>query len=631
MNHPRAKHVWKYSALAAVSLLSLWPLTRVNPIADDLHLLAQGSGLLRQDGFGRVLGQWTEFDLASAHLTPVGGLLTALHVWVANQLSLRTSLTLDDAWGLLRVLWIVLAILATVWAADRLLRVAGLPSPGHWTVALSLIASLQVHAYWSNDPVVAFPVAPWAFCIIGLLYLGMTIEYLDSQSSNRVWWGIGAFVMSFIGIFTYELFIAFIAASVVLHAGFLVLRVGRVRHVLASFVLGALLPGSLLLVTQLIRLAGGSSYSGTDIATGTRNLPWIAVVAFLSSLPFTALKLTMTVLPTRSVGLSTFLFPILGIVSLAAISLKRERLPRDISGSNSKMILATVSALTTLWLASTLVIIATPKYQGELAGVLGRVYVNYAPGWIAVGLLLIVTIGVIGKRFGNLGIRASVLFVVLMGATQAWSNGIQIDTLTRDSSWSTPLLRNLESLPSENERRCRDADFLFSLPLPEYYQVEILDGLQKSYSGTWGLPFCDFNQENSAVRLLMRGIVGTYPIEHLPEGRRVVWTMGSEVRLQFINSSDVPVRGEMEFLLSIPACVSERIVTVSGEAVQLNSAEKKLAMNVTSPNARMSIPVALAPTEGVTIELSQSGSGCHVGSDPRELWTMIEFSSIKKP
>lgn len=621
----------RYLAIGVVSLLSLWPLTRVNPIADDLHLVTQGSGLLRQQGLARVVGQWSEFDFSSSHLTPFGGVFTALHVWVANQLALRTPLTLVESWGVLRVLWISLVIVAAAWTGGRLLRMVGLQTTGPWAVALSLIASLQVHAYWSNDPVISFPVASWAFCVVGLLYLGFTVNHLESQANRRTWWGIGAVILSFVGVLTYELFISFIAASVALHAGLLLLRAEKMRNLMFSFFFGAFFPGSILVVTQVIRLAGGSSYSGTEIAAGTDNLGWITVVAFLSSLPLAAMNLTLTVLPSHAVGLSTFLFPVIGLAILAVISLRREIEDSDLLKSERRSIFPLVIALMTLWLTSTLVIVATPKYQSELAGVFGRVYVNYAPGWIAVGLLLTIAIGLVARRFGRVGLQISIVLLVAMGTTQAWANGTHIDVLTRDSSWSTPLLRNLESSPDQNEKRCRDTDFLFSLPLPEYYQVEILDGLQKSYSGTWGLPYCDFGEAGSSIRPLMRGLLGTFPVEHLPDGRRIVWTNSSDVHLQFINPTDVTVSGEMALVLHIPACVSERTIEVSGDGIRLSSANSRFVMNATTPNTRLALPVTLAPTESVTIEFFQSGNGCQVGSDPRELWTMIELSTIKTP
>jgi len=82
-----------------ISVIFLWPLRLIMPIADDLHLITQGSGIMRRYGFVHVLNLWTDFSLSSAHLTPIGGVWSTIYVWITNQLALRTPLTLASASG----------------------------------------------------------------------------------------------------------------------------------------------------------------------------------------------------------------------------------------------------------------------------------------------------------------------------------------------------------------------------------------------------------------------------------------------------------------------------------------------------------------------------------------------------
>ena len=512
-----------------------------------------------------------------------------------------------------------------------MLRFLGLHSPGRALTALIFVGTLQVHGYWSNDPVTAFPVASWAFCVIGLVYLGFTLEVLTTTNPHRrIWLWITA-LAAFIGVLTYELFIAFIAASAVLQLLHLRQRSDEWWRRIAIFLVTVLIPGTYLVLVQVARLSRGSSYTGTEIAVNSGQLPAIALMALLSSLPLSTIKLTLQFFHGNMASISTIAPMIGGLCLLAGLGWRSNSVNEHSGTRRYGEVVAVAASLLTVWVVSTLVIVATPKYQSELAGVLGKVYVNYSSSWIALALVWTLAVAVLTDRFGGKTLHLSILLFLTLGAIHGWANGAQLDVLTRDSSWSSPLLRNLESAPEEEAGRCREVDRLFSMPLPEYYQLEILEGFQMSYSGTWGIPYCDFSAGSQTARPLIRPLVGSYPIEYLPDKRRIMWTDGPEVQLQILNPTRDKMTGQLTIGLAVPACTSIREVNLSDTTLNAGVTTKKVILTTSSPSAKLVLPLSIEPGASTYFGFTQSGPGCKVGPDPRLLWTMLELPALKSP
>lgn len=612
--------------LSVALALGLWPLTTVNPIADDLHLLAQGSGLMRQEGFASVLRTWSTFDLNSAHLTPLGGVFTTFHVWVINQISMRTPLTIEDAWGLARMFWVIAAVVAACWFVRTVLR-DFVPWSWSWHgTSFVLLTIIQVHGYWSNDPVVAFPIASWAFCIIGFVYLGLTWRHIWSASKPSVASWILLTGVSLTGVLTYELFLAFLVSSSLMYTAAFVAGNRSNSKVKLPFVLFSLLPGVLLVLSQLIRLSQGSSYSGTTISLGGASVVSVFLMALLSALPGASIRIAIETLPRFTPSRVFLLMVVASLIVLLTIAVQGFKNSKSAAVERGPLRVShLLIAMIGLWFSATGIISLTPKYQQEMNGVLGKVYVNYAPSWLAVGVGMSVVLAYLLSRklLRMASLLLSALFV--FGIVHTWLNLSQIDVLARDSSWSTNMLRSLESRPEDNENRCRQAEVLFALPWPEYYQNEILDGLQKTYSGSYGIPYCRFTADDGRVRILTRPLGGTYPIEFLPDGRRIVWGRERVVDLQLINSSEDSMHGFVELKASLPPCSS-----AMGLIVDVNDRQSKYDLTTVSPTIALRFGADIPPGQSIRVTITQIGSGCNVVNDPRTLWSMIELPVFVK-
>jgi len=555
-------------------------------------------------------------------LTPLGGIWTAIHVWVSNQLALRTAMHLDSAWGLLRIIWIALAIQSALHLARTLTKVLSLPSTFSYIALPILLGSIQVHGYWSNDPVIAFPVASWAICVIGFLYLSLLLRSLNREIWPSKYYPFIATTVAFIGVLTYELFLAFLIAGFCLFLiPFLLSRQWTIR--LFSIGLSAvILPSFVLVLAQLMRMSKGSVYSGTEIAISMSSLPKIAFFALLSCLPFANLQLTEQLLQHgRIVASQRFLSSaILGLLATSLI-LQLKKMDQIVKRFH---IFAISVSLLSIWFVSTCLIIITPKYQAELNGVLGKVYVNYAPSWIALSLLISLFVSIFITKSSLFFSRLTILVLLVLGILQFSTNLKQVYVLQRDSSWSKPLLALLESPISENVSRCNQIDVLFGLPWPEYYQNEIYEGIENSYQGTYGVPYCDFDKLEGRSALTMRVLSGLYPIEFLPAGRNVFWSNLNTVRFDVFYRGSSNFDGKVEIKISPPPCPISRKVEVSIDGQDAKT------FTLDSESISVFFPVALIPNQRIEVSIQQSGTVCTISSDPRSFMTMVDFPMLTK-
>jgi hypothetical protein len=196
--------------------------------------------------------------------------------------------------------------------------------------------------------------------------------------------------------------------------------------------------------------------------------------------------------------------------------------------------------------------------------------------------------------------------------------------LQRDSSWSKPLLSLLESSISENVARCNQVDVLFGLPWPEYYQNEIYEGIQDSYQGTYGVPYCDFDLLEGRSALTMRVLSGLYPIEFLPAGRNVFWSNLNTVRFDVFYRGSSNFDGKVEIKISPPPCPISRKVEVSIDGQDAKT------LTLGSESISVFFPVALIPNQRIEVSIQQSGTVCTISSDPRSFMTMVDFPMLTK-
>lgn len=603
-----------------ISVVFLWPLRTISPIADDLHLISQGSGMMRLKGLRYVMDVWSDFSLSSAHITPLGGIWTSIYVWITNQLAIRTPLTLDSAWGILRVLSIAFAIQSVLHLGRTIARRLLLPGAFIYLVLLVLLATIQVHGYWSNDPVVAFPVASWAFCILGFYFLSSLLRSTSTDMWPQKYHPYVTVLLALFGVLTYELFLTFLVA------GFFIIiwntiKTGKFRSVHFVLLIGSVVtPALFLIVSQLIRLSSGSSYTGTEIALQGNSLPKIFFVATLSSLPLTNLNLTQQLLSNGRVIASQFWISILVLVATAVAIGRRNQFSKD--QLSRSFIFPILAGLLSLWLTATALISVTPKYQSELNGVLGKVYVNYAPSWLAISLLISIGIVYVMSRQNRILSTFVLLILPLLGGIQVANNLRQVSTLSTDSAWSRPLFSNLETAIEQNSQRCTQVDLLFGMPLPEYYQNEIFDGIQNSYQGTNGVPYCNFENLGDRSPISVRNVSGLFRVEFQADGEAFFWSNSNFVAYDVAYRGNESFNGLLQIQVDPTPCPSkfDLEIKIGNDAPRLRTVSTEPVVE--------SLSVFLSPGEVVKVEINQSGNSCTIASDPRSFMPMMRLPKL---
>jgi hypothetical protein len=603
-----------------ISVVFLWPLRTISPIADDLHLISQGSGMMRLKGLRYVMEMWSDFSLSSAHITPLGGIWTSVYVWVTNQLAIRTPLTLDSAWGILRVLSIAFAIQSVLHLGRTIARRLLLPDAFIFLVLLVLLATIQVHGYWSNDPVVAFPVASWAFCILGFYFLSFLLRSTSSDVWPQKYNPYITVLLALLGILTYELFLAFLVAGFF----FIIwntIKTRKFRNIHFVLLVGSVLtPALFLIVSQLIRLSGGSSYTGTEIALQGNSLPKIFFVATLSSLPFTNFNLTQQLLSNGRVIASQFWVSVSILVTTAIVIGRRNQFSKgQLSRSYIFPILA---GLLSLWLTATALISITPKYQSELNGVLGKVYINYAPSWLAISLLISIGIVYVMSRQNQILSTLVLLIIPMLGGMQVANNLRQVSTLTIDTAWSRPLFSDLETAIEQNSQRCTQVDLLFGMPLPEYYQNEVFEGMQDSYQGTNGVPYCDFENLGDRSPISVRNVSGLFRVEFQGDGQAFFWSNSDFVAYDVTYRGTETFNGQLQIQVDPTPCPSkfDLKIKIGNDAPRLRTISTEPVFESRS--------VSLSPGDVFKVEINQIGDSCTIATDPRSFMPMMRLPKL---
>ena len=598
-----------------MSVVFLWPLRLIVPIADDLHLITQGSGIMRRYGFMHVLDLWTDFSLSSAHLTPIGGVCSAIYVWITNQLALRTPLTLASAWGVMRVLTIAIAIQGALHFGRSIARWLKLSGSFNFIFLLVLLATIQVHGYWSNDPVISFPVASWAFCTIGFYFLSFLLRATHSEIWPKKSSAYIAIALAFLGILTYELFIAFLVAGFLLVGWRSIFQRGWKHRDFYLLLAATVLPTLLLLLGQVARLSSGSNYVGTEISVQSASILKIFFAAVISTLPLTNLQLTHLLVPQGKIVATQFWTSFVALIMLTAWSVRSKKLNNYRTSRID--ITSVLAAMFALSVVATAVIIVTPKYQSELNGILGKVYINYAPAWIATSLIISLFLGLMLNLNRRLFAIVGLLLIPIAGAWQMTANLRQVAALTQDSSWSKQMLTLLEAPIPENFQRCSEFDRLFSLPLPEYYQSAIYEGLQESYNGTYGVPYCDYENLGTRSAVSVRNVTGIGPVEFLAGGEGVFWSNSEQVAV------DVTYRGTQRFigLLEVrleptPCLIEYKVIVKIGDHLPQS-------LVLTNQAVTASRLVALNPNQVIKVNIQQSGEFCKIPTDPRSFMPLL--------
>ncbi len=471
------------------------PMARVPVIADDFQALhetyatADGS-LLAAVRFGLEQGT------LAGHFNPFGQAVGAVYHFFAYWLSaqLRVDPLYYDVTAALILTW--LSALAGATLATRVLRRATGADLSVWpafcAVAVLTGITLQIHAPWSNDPVVSYGPAGWGSTALGLWLLAAAVRATSSaRSRSRDVVVVG--VVAVLCVVYYEMLVAAVAATAVVYAGSVLTepRASRgwaVRRALVLTVVGVVLPATVFLVGR--RLAAPSvegSYTGTTVVLGPEAVrTWGD--GMVGALPAggwqylaTADQPVVIVAPVLVLSLVLAL-----LTGLAALVLRRG--PRLRVVAPGQLVVGVVAVLA-FWSAATASHSITAKTIAEIRAP-GMVYLFYAVGVVSVAVLGTIALQLLLPRTPSSVVTAGLLVVAVFVVAQValnWAAVAKIDEIYPHNPDMTALSTDPDAPPAQ---RCQAMAAWTARPWPEYYRSSVTESVQENYERAFGEPFC---------------------------------------------------------------------------------------------------------------------------------------------
>lgn len=488
-----------------MSYLLLYPILSTPVIADDFISPFYQSTFYKandQSAFLEAISYGWRSGTELSNFRVIGNLIGSLWLWLWLTMSTKLNVSMHSIYTLTKfIIYVVAAIsIATFWwTASRHYGRGIRYWDGLVLSSVALFGTIQNHGLWSNDPVMSYPLAGYGSTAISFGVLTAAVLAVHHQ---RLRFCLLAASASTISILYYELSLgAVFGAGIILGAGCWVHRSDRrllINNVIrTAMALG--IPALVLIYGRQVALNNRVAYSGTQI--GLSGTPKVFVLDIVNSIPGSAWSRTLEHLG----GLSVFIGCSLGtVVVLACLLLWWRRTSsslqlnpcRDAPGV-AAMRVAIVASVGVCALGAIGLQAMTLKVQVETPG-LGYVYTHYAisSGAVALGLAILAHSLLARRRVASnkvsaiavgkvLGILAG-LILIYAQSTINWQ------LLERLNAVFTPHRQLLSSFDKDvDERvRCQALSTWTGGGWPDYYEDDMVNGLQHAYKVYFGEEFC---------------------------------------------------------------------------------------------------------------------------------------------
>jgi len=496
LHRPRLGLALLGTALLAVGAV---PGAQVPIIADDFQALQQtyavsGGSLLEAVRFGVDQGR------LGGHFNPVGQATGAAYHWSVYAVSARLNSdpqNVDVLAGFV-LLWLALAAAVAV-LHSALTRGAGKRTvPGYWSLFAASAAvtacTLQIHAPWSNDPVVSYAPAGYGSAALGFGLLALVLRASDPR---RGWsWTVAATALAITCVWYYEMLVAAIAASGVV-LGLLLLTArgqgARAERLRCSALLGAVvvLPAVQFLLSRRLvsEQTAAAAYEGTSVSVGAQALQtW--VTGMLGTLPTAAWPFVLGEtgglhVTGAAIGLAALLF----VGTALLLRLMRHQASEGPS-TRRPAVMAVVGLLVFSGL-STATHSVTVKYIAEIREV-GNVYLFYAVGALVTAVLLgwWLLRATQSRRGRAVLLGLAPVFGLLVLGQAAVNLAVAREVQVESTPWNGPLAAVSVEPGSDPAVRCDVLAAWRAEPWPGYYLNSVSDSVRANFERSFGKPFC---------------------------------------------------------------------------------------------------------------------------------------------
>jgi hypothetical protein len=353
------------------------------------------------------------------------------------------------------------------------------------------MTTLQLHGYWSNDPVTSYPLSGYLSVGLTFMFLGYSFEFLRTSNSVTQ---LKALFFGLVAVANYELSIGAVIGTGLF---FLVYSWSTKKTTSSSQSITLLLKlqipqiiiGLYVILGRFITGRNAATYAGTTVRLDSNFVPTLTK-AIISSLPGSSWILSRDFLGgsvAMSIRATVIAFTIIFTMIVYA---KRTQIQHLVEGTNRFLISGMVFAVSFYWIFGTALQSMTIKVQDESPRI-GYVYTYYAIGSSV--FALVVTTAILTINWNRirpnikLFLTVFVSFFMLIQLTINWRLSGQLRAGFVPNAELTRVFTH--QLP-ENER-CEALRNWTAGNWPAYYENDMVQGMQIAYKHFHGVNFCN--------------------------------------------------------------------------------------------------------------------------------------------
>ena|GEM_PF-3351287 len=494
----RSRTVFAAVSYLVVSYVVLYPILMTPVVADDYtnpFIQADDGGASLLDGL--EYGWRGAIDGASFRI--VGNTVGAFANWLIVYLSATFDVGISSLYAGLKFVMILSCAASVAWCWSSLTQLIDRPIPFHRAlgfVSLTLFTTLQIHAYWSNDPVGNYPLVGFGSTALAFAFLALVLRFAHRPTPLRA---LAATCAAVIAVGYYELNVGAVMGAGIVLALFIVRSWPdsdvRWRAIAGSLAI-VMIPAALILYGRTVTGDQAQTYGGTTVRVG-RVAAETFGLGILSSIPGAAWGLSIRTLggTLGMVWMAIGVVVLLAVISFVWLASFRGHEDESDAEPDRLMVAAFASAVIAFWIVAVGLQAVTVKVQDEVIE-LGYVYTSYCVGAAAVALGLGACIRVFSARRAHWGSFGPALLAIctvftLIQLTVNWRLSEQLNA---------SLMPNRQLLEAFDDdapvpERCQALQNWTAGGWPDYYEIGMVEGLEVTYQYYFGEPFCDgFNR-----------------------------------------------------------------------------------------------------------------------------------------
>lgn len=478
-----------------MAFLILYPALVVPVAADDFlnpfnQFISAGPSLSEAIGHG-----WnTSYNGGSFRIA--GNILGAILGWLSLQLAGHQLLSLRSFACFIRFVSFTSALFSAAFMLRTLANFMDLRVSFKRScvmVSIFLFGFIQIHTIWSNDPVTNYPIAGFIGTSLAIFYATLVIQALSNQNPGRN----KTFLVTILGVLAvtiYETAIFLCLFFVVVYISKLTLEKFSMKKAESIVAIGIfpmfVIPIAVIIWGRTRTAEVSQSYGGTTIRLGGTAFRTF-LRNFTSDFPFASWNLSQESLNGETaISLGAVL-----VFSGVILLLPRVIVTSQVTGApqahlyvQMNWVYLTFIGLLGYFVGSVSLQSATVKIQNETTRI-GHVYTHYATGHVVLailfGFLSIIVLEKIGfHKLISLTVILAVLAFVQFNVNWRISKHLQSGLIPNSQIFEAFSNAQPVQVRCSALRNWTDGNW------PEFYENQLVQGVQASYLYFHGVEFC---------------------------------------------------------------------------------------------------------------------------------------------